>query len=108
MALSRAEYGGEPDGTMTLNGRPIDVIMECPDIIESTDERAACVEHLAKGAGSELINNFWLAGCVFPEEGEEQLIRYQVECKGPSIMRKICRLTIIQYDRHGKVITKFK
>ena len=72
----------------------------------------ACFTCIARGNHVEVINDFYLAGCVFPEadpDSENNLIRFRVECGGPTRLHKnICRIAIGQYDRNGNLITHFQ
>lgn len=95
-----------PFGVMNINGREITHHM---DVLSFPDVkgRAECMDHLQDGRAGELLDDFWLAACHFPEEGEPQIVRTAIVCSGPS-MFKNCRMRVLQARADGEVINETK
>lgn len=95
-----------PFAEMHFNGNPITHYMDIVDLPEG-DKGETCSQHINDGIAAEMMSEFHLFGCHFPEAGEEQMIRTAFVCPGPSILKK-CRLRLIQADAVGKVLTEGK
>lgn len=93
-----------PFGEMSLNDSPITHYMDEIDLPDGKAQEA-CKTHIESGAASELLGEFILAGCHFPAEGEEQMIRTAFVCPGPGIIKK-CRLSLVQATAEGHVLSK--
>ena len=97
-----------PSAEIIFNGRSITHYMDPPTYPEG-DRGAACRQHIGQDAGgeqaSEMLNEFNLMGCHFPEAGEPQVIRTAFVCPGASILGK-CRLRLIQANPAGEVLTE--
>lgn len=91
-------------GTMSLNDQPIEVFQATPDFPDNEKKADVCYDHLS-ALGPDMVDDFWMMGAHFPEEGEEQVVRMQFSCKGVSCILKKCGLKLRQYDEHGEVLT---
>lgn len=89
---------------MELNDQPIEVYQSAPNFPDDEKKSAICNEHLHSGSGSDMMDDFWMVGAHFPEDGEEQAIRTQFSCKGVSCILKKCGLTLKQYNEQGDVL----
>lgn len=107
MSIDKLSPKQEPTGRIELNDQSIEMYDEGFDLPDSDKKRRTCIEHLANGALSELRSDFILGGCVFPAEGDDQLIRMRVECPGKRALSNACRLAMVQYDTEGNEINRF-
>ncbi len=98
----------EPTGEVRLNETRMQVYQEPFDLPCDEQKRAACERHLEMGLGDELYSNLWMQACNFDVAQQEGVVRVQLSCKGQSALRKICRMTLTQYDTQGKVLNTGK
>ena len=98
----------DPTSEVSLNGSRMQVYQEPFDLPCDEEKRAACERHLEMGLGDELYSDFWMQGCDFDVAQQEGVVRVQLSCKGQSALRKICRMTLTQYDTQGKVLNTGK
>ena len=92
-----------PFAEFSLNGSPIIHYMDIVDLPEG-EKGEVCSQHIEEGVAAEMMSEFHIVGCHFPEKDEEQMIRTAFVCPGPSILKK-CRLRLLQADAEGRVIT---
>ncbi|MEO5691379.1 MAG: hypothetical protein ABIQ64_04285 [Candidatus Saccharimonadales bacterium] len=59
-----------PYGEISLNDKPMTHHMDVPEFPEEGKERDVCMEHIQDGRIGDMISDFWLTGCHFPEENE--------------------------------------
>lgn len=95
-----------PLGKINLNGQEITHHMDVLNFPEKKG-REACMEHMREGNAADLIDEFLLTGCHFPEEGEPQIVRTAIVCSGPSMFKK-CRMRLLQANTNGEVINETK
>lgn len=93
-----------PFGEMTVNDTSITHYMDVIDLPEEPRGQT-CMEHLAEGRASDMLGEFIISGCHFPDSADEPMIRTAFVCPGPSILKK-CRLKLLQADADGNVITE--
>jgi len=97
-----------PTSEVALNDTRMQVYHEPFDLPCNEQKRAACERHLDMGLGDELYGEFWMQGCDFDVAEREGVVRVQLSCAGQSALRKICRMTLTQYDTQGKVLNTGK
>lgn len=97
-----------PTGSVNLNGGEMQVYQEPFDLPCKPEQRAICERHIDGGLGDELYSEFWMQGCDFEAAEKEGAVRVQMSCAGQSALRKICRLTLNQFDTQGKVLNTGK
>lgn len=95
-----------PYGRMNLNGQEITHHMDVMSFPKDKG-RDTCMEHLRDGRAGEMLDEFWMTGCHFPEEGEPQIVRTAIVCSGPSMFKK-CRMRLLQARIDGEVIKEIK
>jgi len=89
------------------NGVPVEVLAAQLGLPDDPAKRAECEQHVSEGRDVDLVNDFWMAGCHFPEENAtDQTIRYQIACSGTRRFGKKCRLTLTQFDTDGAPLTR--
>lgn len=98
----------DPTSEVSLNDSRMQVYQEPFDLPCDEEKRAACERHLEMGLGDELYSDFWMLGCDFDVAQQEGVVRVQLSCKGQSALRKICRMTLTQYDTQGKILNTGK
>lgn len=96
-----------PFGEVTLNGKQIVHHMDAPEFPSREKAHDVCMSHIKDGRMGDMLDEFWLTGCHFPEEDEPAVIRTAFVCDGPS-MFKMCRLRLLQAKLDGDVITEGK
>jgi len=98
----------DPTGQIRLNDTRMRVYQEPFDLPCNEQQRAACERHLDTGLSNELYSEFWMVGCDFDVAEREGVVRVQLSCAGQSALRKICRMTLTQYDTQGKALNTGK
>lgn len=98
----------DPTSQVALNGASMEVYQEPLDLPCNEQKRAICEGHLEMGLGDELYSDFWMQGCDFDVAKTEGVVRVQLSCAGQSALRKICRMTLTQFDAQGKVLNTGK
>ncbi|MDB5182382.1 MAG: hypothetical protein JWO47_166 [Candidatus Saccharibacteria bacterium] len=107
MTIEALSPDRQPDGGIGLNGNPIKLFIEEQRFPNNRRQLAVCEQHLEDGPAAEYAGEWYMGGCMFPGEGEDQIIRAQFVCPGPGIMRN-CRFRIDQYDAEGEKVGGFK
>jgi hypothetical protein len=94
-------------GEITLNDQAIGFYVAPDSLPDEPAKREVCEAHLCTGADAQMLSDFWMSGCHFPEEGApDQNVYAQFSCKGLSRFTKRCRLTLTQVDAEGNQLTK--
>lgn len=95
-------------GESSINDQTMGVYMEPFDLPEHEVKRSVCEDHVISGTCSEMMDDFWIAGCNFDKSVEEGIIRVEFSCVGQSALRKKCRMKLTQYDAEGGVLSTGK
>lgn len=98
----------DPTSQVVLYDTSMEVYQEPVDLPSDPGKRAACERHIEMGLGDELYGDFWMQGCDFGVAQREGVVRLQLSCVGQSALRKVCRMTLTQYDTRGNVLNTGK
>ena len=69
----------------------------------NAEQLERCHEHMDAGDVAEAENDFHLLQCRLPELGDEQMIRYRIECPGAKAGK--CAVRVVQYGADGNKIS---